>query len=522
MFSLDSRTPTTDRLGRTLAKLRRLAAKAERRPGALLGKYAADPVGYVREVLGKELTPDQAAIARSLLKPPHRTLVPSAHNTGKSFLAACVVSWWYDTFDPGIALTTAPNQVQVEEILWGELRHLRERLGGFPTESAPRLWSSPKHWAKGYTARDATRFQGRHGRRVLIGFDEALGVEPPFWDAAETMLGGDAYAWLCIYNPTDPSSHVRLKEESGQWHVHRLSAYAHPNLEAERRGRPAPFPAAVRLERFEEQMRAWSEPVPPGEETPNDVEIGWRLLPDGTRTPGRWYRPGPEAESRLLGRWPSQSMYSVWSLRAWDAAANSAGDDAGALEIGCDVARYGDDYTEIHVRKGGASLEHFAVNGWNTRQTAEKCKLLAWEWGRRHGLDPKRVPVKIDDAGVGGGVTDQADDFNFVPYLGIWAALDEERYPNTRSELWFALAEAALEGRVGFGRLSAETRAKLKEQFMAPRYKLDERGRRCVERKDDTKERIKRSPDGADAVMLAYAALRDTPDRVAGRIVVPH
>ena len=41
--------------------------------------------------------------------------------------------------------------------------------------------------------------------------------------------------------------------------------------------------------------------------------------------------------------------------------------------------------------------------------------------------------------------------------------------------------------------------------FMAPRWRPDSRGRRVVEPKDATKKRIKRSPDDADAVNLAYA-----------------
>jgi hypothetical protein len=40
---------------------------------------------------------------------------------------------------------------------------------------------------------------------------------------------------------------------------------------------------------------------------------------------------------------------------------------------------------------------------------------------------------------------------------------------------------------------------------MAPRYKLDSEGRRVVEPKEKTKERIKRSPDDADGFNLAYA-----------------
>jgi hypothetical protein len=40
---------------------------------------------------------------------------------------------------------------------------------------------------------------------------------------------------------------------------------------------------------------------------------------------------------------------------------------------------------------------------------------------------------------------------------------------------------------------------------MAPKYALDAQGRRCVEPKDKTKAELGRSPDGLDAMNLAYA-----------------
>ncbi len=41
---------------------------------------------------------------------------------------------------------------------------------------------------------------------------------------------------------------------------------------------------------------------------------------------------------------------------------------------------------------------------------------------------------------------------------------------------------------------------------MAPTWKLDSQGRRVVEPKQDTKKRLKRSPDDMDALNLAYAS----------------
>ena len=51
--------------------------------------YAGRPVEFAREVLKIDtLTPEQENILRMLHEPPYRVLVPSAHDVGKTFIAA--------------------------------------------------------------------------------------------------------------------------------------------------------------------------------------------------------------------------------------------------------------------------------------------------------------------------------------------------------------------------------------------------------------------------------------------------
>jgi hypothetical protein len=173
--------------------------------------------------------------------------------------------------------------------------------------------------------------------------------------------------------------------------------------------------------------------------------------------------------------------------------------------MGCDVARFGDDFTAIHVRRGSVSLHHESHNGWDTVQTAGRLKDMANEWGQYAGMNARDIIINIDDDGVGGGVVDNAGDYNFCPLSAANKAVMEERYPNRRSELWFAVAERATEGRLSLARIPAEIRREMRRQAMAPTWKLDSDGRRVVEPKQDTKKRIKRSPDDLDALNLSYA-----------------
>lgn len=466
-------------------------------------KFQSNPAGYARDVLGVAWWSKQQEIAEALLRPPYRVLVKASHNVGKTFLAGSLVNWWYDIYDPGLTLTTAPTDTQVRDLLWKEVRVQRGNRGGFRGPQMPRLESSKNHWAHGYTAKDSDGFQGRHEEHMLFVFDEAVGVDGQFWEAAESMFGGEGHAWLCIFNPTDTSSQAYKEELSGRWTVLSISMLEHPNILAEAQGEPPPYPAAIRSERVDDLIRHWCTPVASGDQLATDIE--WPL---GS---GQYWRPGPEAEARMLGRWPSQATYNVWGDGVWAACESKrlqpSVDDE--IEIGCDVARFGDDFTEIHIRRGPCSLHHEAHNGWKVTQTAGRLKELARQFGFEIGQDPLDITIRIDDAGVGGGVVDLADEggpeFNFIPVNAGRAALAPEKYPNRRSELWFAVAERAMEVRLDLTRLPADVRTTLRSQAMAPTWSLDSQGRRVVEPKDRTKKRIGRSPDGMDALNLAYS-----------------
>jgi hypothetical protein len=465
---------------------------------AISERYKTDPAGYARDILGVEWWSKQIEVAELILKPPYRVLVKASHKVGKTHLGGGLVNWWYDIHDPGLALTTAPTDRQVKDLLWKEVRNQRKGRGGFPGPKMPRLESSEVHFAHGFTAKDGDSFQGNHGPHTFIVFDEAVGVDSIFWETAESMFNDEGHAWLAIFNPTNTSSQAYMEELSGGWHVVNISVLDHPNIKAELNGLPPPYPSAMRLARVEKLLKKWCRPVE-GAHKATDIE--W---PPGS---GQYLRPGPIAEARLLGRWPSQATNNVWSDATWQAAEllilPEPKDEA--CEVGCDVARFGDDFTSIHVRRGPVSLHHESVNGWSTAETAGRLKQLADRFGQHCGTEGRRIAVKVDDDGVGGGVVDQKGDYNFIPVKGSSVAIDPEGYPNRRSELWFTVAERADEGNLSLIRLPEEVRREMRRQAMAPTWKLDSAGRRVVESKDETKKRIKRSPDDLDALNLAYA-----------------
>lgn len=490
-------------------------------------RYALDPVGYARDVHGLALTPKQEEILLGLITPPYRVLAPSANTQGKSFIGALAVSWWYDTRPVSISITTANTQAQVEEILWGYIRDQRFKagLGGFKSAVAPRLWSSPTHWARGYTANTGTSFHGRHNERVLIVIDEAVEIGNDMLIAAESMLQGEEYAFLCLYNPTDPTSIMqRLEGNTTGYRIVRLSAMEHPNIIAELAGQPRPFPGAVTLDWVRNTILTHSEEIPPP-----DAQQLENLPKNIIQFEGKWYRLEGEVEARVFGNWPSEGEFSVWSQLIWDKVCNTELPFTGdRFQIGVDVAWYGRDRTVFAARRGGTLFSLKSVQGWHPEQTHDYAKALAWEIGTKYKVNPKQIPIVVDDIGLGGKVMQAGDRFN-VPHDGYdfqglsvaEKALDEEHYPNKRSELWIELAYAARDGRVTFKPMSKAILHDLKNQFFAAKYTF--RGKqKVVEKKEKQKEYLGgRSPDEADAIMLAFADVGGSgrvTERVIGRV----
>ena len=500
------------------AKIRRHLRQRDQPSAAAACKdYTRDPVAYVHEVLKVEHLWEKIADVLVLLTlPPYRVLVRSGHNVGKTFAAGCAVNWFYDSFDPSVVITTAPTERDVVDLLWTEVRLQRRRAGlseDFIGLRAPEMRTSDEHWAKGYTARKGESFQGRHRNRMLFVFDEAEGVDPAYWETTNTMFQPqEGHAWLCIGNPTTTTSRAYLeemaidKDGAPKWHVVTLSALDHPNIAAQLAGLPVPVPAAVSVEQIDAWLSDWAEEIPLDEVQATDVR--WR---------DKYFRCGPVAEPRILGRRPSAGTFGVWSDSLWQSAVNASLEPDPRIlpRLGCDVARHGDDFTEIHARWGDCSLSHESHNGWTLDRTharlVELAHQLAGQATRaletgRQPVSPKLIPLVIDDDGLGGGLTDflKRDGYNVCQVGAGTTAARPDLYPNKRSELWFQTAGRARLGKLDLHRLSRKTLHELRRQAMTPEWANDNAGRRVVEKKDVTKEKLGRSPDSMDALNLAW------------------
>ena len=168
--------------------------------------------------------------------------------------------------------------------------------------------------------------------------------------------------------------------------------------------------------------------------------------------------------------------------------------DHAARIIGVDVARYGDDSTVIQRRQGLASWVPKVVKGADAMQVAAIVALEMTEW--------KADAVMVDGTGgYGAGVIDRLRQMGFDPVEVQFAGKPmDARFANKRAEMWWGVKDWLEKG----GCLPDDM--ELIRELSAPTYSLDNaRGVLQLESKEDIKERIRVSPDRADALALTFA-----------------
>jgi len=523
-------------LGEALRALYHRGATVElraARPPAEYSRYRHDPVGFIRDVLGKTLTPDQIEICNKFTRIGARVKVNSGHSVGKSFLAACLILWWFYTRPESVVITTAPTARDVITILWTEVRILHRRSKQplpdfFVGTKAPAMFEHEEHWAQGYTSSSGESFQGRHRESMLFVFDESEGIDEVYWTTTGTMFQPDNdHAWLAIGNPTTTSSQSYLEDLATapgggpKWELFSLSALNHPNIAEQLAGGRPSIPNAVTLAMVEQWIEDWTDPVPATDRQPRDVE--W---PPGS---GKFIRPGPSFLSRVLGKRPTDGVDTVWGETAFQLCVNPAVPSdtrlrlawaaKSGVSIGVDPAAFGDDDTSLHVRIGPVSVHHESHNGWGPDRTAARLSELCEEWTAFYNTlndvgiapeDPLDTRVVIEgDGGFGVGVHSHRGRYRkwtLASAASRCTLLSQGRpiYANLRSQWWMESAKLAAAGGVDLSRLPRAVQAKLRIQLLAPFYWLIPGGALKVEPKEDVKGRLKRSPDDADAFIISH------------------
>ena len=168
------------------------------------------------------------------------------------------------------------------------------------------------------------------------------------------------------------------------------------------------------------------------------------------------------------------------------------------IQIGVDVARFGDDSTIMYVKQGNYIIEEIKLDKKDTMQTANRVARIVNEYSQND------IVAKIDGVGVGGGVIDRLSELQF-PNLNIIEiqnnarAFNENEYCNAITEMFYEFNEFL---KCGF--VSMPDDSELIEDLAGRKYEFDSKGRLRIESKDEFKKRFGRSPDKGDAFLMTW------------------
>lgn len=439
--------------------------------------YRSDPVRWSHDRARNILWSKQQEILRAVMVNT-RVAVPACHGPGKTFTAADLVGWWLDVHEPGTAfvLSTAPTFRQVRAVLWREIGrlHRRAKLPGRVNQTEWHIGSELVGFGAKPADQDESAFQGLHSGRMLVILDEAGGVPDQLYAAAEAVAVGDNDRIVAFGNPDDPTGPFeRICRPDSLWHTIHISAFDTPNLTGE--PMEGGIPDGLVTRRYVEDARI------------------------------QWGEDSPLWASKVLGEFPKVDEFST--VRPEDVAACRQGRDdlepylLMPIELGVDVGG-GGDMTSIRARHGVK-----AGRKWEAR-TPEPEQVVTLVLDALVDT-PGVTSIKVDATGIGWGIcSDLRKELAAIGHLATVVpvnfaerAREPHRLKNVRAELWWDIGREFSKQRIwDLSEIDDTTAA----QLMAPRWADDGAGRIVIEAKEDVIKRTGRSPDDADALLLAF------------------
>ena len=447
-------------------------------------RWKRDPVAWAEHRLGATLWSMQKRILEAVRDEP-QVAVHSCHEVGKSFIAALTACWWIDVHPPGEAfvVTTAPTGPQVEAILWREINRMHARAGLRGRTNLTEWYVGREMVAYGRKPSEynPSAFQGVHARYFLVILDEACGIPKTLWDSASTLAANEHGRILAIGNPDD--AHGEFADNcapASGWKTIHIGYEMTPNFTDE--GKTLP--------------RSLRESL---------IHPNWV---DGRRK--KWGETSALFVSKCRGLFPVDADSGVIPHSALTACRYLELPEGQPVEAGIDVGG-GGDRTVIRERRGmRVGRERVFIDSDPMRTVGRLSETLR-DWGVQR--------AKVDSTGIGWGVYGRLRELSTLQNLGVGAhsaevvpvnfaesPSDPAHFLNRRAELWWLGRELSRlqQWDIGTsldGLVDDDTIAEL----TSPHYEiLDSNGKIKIEKKEDVIKRLGRSPDSAEALLLAF------------------
>lgn len=455
----------------------------------MLRIWKNNPVLFFQQAMSFEPDEWQIEVANALVE-NGRVAVKSGQGVGKTGLTANTIFWFLTCFYKSKVVCTAPTQQQLKDVLWSELAkwHNKSLIKNFYKLLATRLEivNDGSEWfATMRTATKPENMQGFHADNLLFVVDEGSGVDREIFEVIEGTLSGSNNKLLVLGNPTKTDGYF--------------------------------------YDIFNGSSTGWSNVTVSSRDSKrtNKKNIA--------RLDAKYGKDSNVVRVRVDGLFPKNTQEKIISLETVEKAMGlgdyreplmnmSEVNSNPILNIGVDVARKGDDRSTIAIMRNDY---YYEVSEYNQVMTNELSGIVLntvrQYLASLNGIE--KVYIKVDETGVGGGVVDMLQEQAQEQSLFLGVKIEvygvnnggtsqmKQQYKNIISELWGTMGETLMHNFMlkedEFDIIRLPQISELKAELSDRNYKFDSKGRIMIESKDELKERGNRSPDYADAIMLA-------------------
>ena len=395
------------------------------------------------------------------------------HNTGKSSCLSWLVLWFLFTRrSPCKIPCTAPTYHQLTDVLWPEVSRwlMTSDLVEMMHWTNDRVYEDKFREDKFAVARSvaqgkSSNLSGFHAFHMMFIVDEGFGIlDPMVWEVIEGAMTQHDNKLVFAGNPT------------------MVTGYC--------------------FEAFKDPGKEWQEPK--GKVLTMNSEESPLVVPEKCEQMAAKYGKHSDVyRVRILGEFPLGNPEAFLQLTDLEAARMRVIEGGPELEIGSDIARFGDDMTVVTIRYGNHVFPQKLKGGrTKTDESAEFIIQAVREYRKKLKYDA-RIRIKNDDTGVGGAVSDilEMDKYkedNIEVVRINFAVGGNETYANITSIMWGQIRD-----KLPYIQLPDDQT--LIDELGSRKFDLDSKGRIRIQPKADFKKEISNSPDRSDSLILAFA-----------------
>ena len=343
-----------------------------------------------------------------------------------------------------------------------------------------KIFNSPHKWfATGFATKpdtvseNVTRFQGFHNKNVLVIFDEAAGILPPIWEAKDRLITSSKHKFVAIGNPTTSKGPFIDCFKSSLYNKITVSVFDTPNFKQGKEVIPG-----LSGREFEEQIRM------------------------------KYGEKSNQYKSMITGEIPDEDIDSLIPI-SWIERAEGAEVEYNfkfvKRFITWDVADGGDDLHVIKAWENTTEIDSIELRN----KKVEEVEPYVWRLLRRIGGNA----IVVDNDGIGRvavGLLEGSKDrrTEIIPFTGSDrdSVSEPQTFYNRRHEAHWKLRELFEQRRISISSIPEQ-----KEELASIKLVDHKRGFIAVEPKKDLKERLRRSPDRADAIMMMAGTFDEIP-----------